>query len=54
MNEFEFTLKFSLPDSTQNSQEHIEALGEAGCDDAIIGIGQKGRVALQKCLRRNR
>jgi hypothetical protein len=47
MKEFEFTLKFALPDSTQDSQEYIEALGEAGCDDAIIGIGVKGRVALQ-------
>lgn len=47
MKEFEFTLKFSLPDSTLDPQEYIEALGEAGCDDAIIGIGQKGRIALQ-------
>ena len=47
MKEFEFTLKFSLPDSTQDPQEYIEALGEADCDDAIIGIGQKGRIALQ-------
>lgn len=45
--EFEFTLKFSLPGATQDPQEHIDALGEGGCDDAIIGIGQKGRVALQ-------
>lgn len=47
MKEFEFTLKFSLPDSAQDPQEYIESLGEAGCDDAIIGIGYKGRVALQ-------
>ncbi|XOV79603.1 MAG: DNA-binding protein [Aestuariibacter sp.] len=47
MKEYEFTLKFSLPESTQDPQEYIEALGGAGCDDAIIGIGQKGRVALQ-------
>lgn len=47
MKEFEFTLKFSLPDPTQHPQDHIEVLGEAGCDDAIIGIAQKGRVALQ-------
>ncbi|MFU8784530.1 DNA-binding protein [Aliidiomarina sp.] len=47
MKEFEFTLKFSLPDSTQDPQDYIDALGESGCDDAIIGIAQKGRVALQ-------
>ena len=47
MNEFEFTLKFSLPDPTQDNHEYVKSLGEAGCDDAIIGIGQKGRVALQ-------
>lgn len=47
MKEFEFTLKFSLQDSTQDPQDYLEALGEAGCDDAIIGVAQKGRVALQ-------
>lgn len=47
MKEFEFTLKFSLPDSTQDPQDYIDALSESGCDDAIIGIGHKGRVALQ-------
>ena len=47
MNEFEFTLKFSLPDPTQDNNEYVELLGEAGGDDAIIGIGQQGCVALQ-------
>ena len=47
MNEFEFTLKFSLPTQTQDPQDFIEVLGESGCDDAIIGIAQKGRIALQ-------
>lgn len=47
MKEFEFTLKFSLPVPTQDPQDYIDALGEAGCDDAIIGIAQKGRIALQ-------
>jgi hypothetical protein len=47
MKEFEFTLKFSLQNSTQDPQDYIEALGEAGCDDAIIGLAQKGRIALQ-------
>lgn len=47
MKAFEFTVKFALPNSTQDPQEYIEALAEAGCDDAMIGIGEKGRVALQ-------
>jgi hypothetical protein len=46
MREFEFTLKFSLPDPRADSAEYIESLGSAGCDDALIGIGQHGRVAL--------
>jgi hypothetical protein len=46
MKEFEFTLKFSLPDPAENSSEYVEKLGSNGCDDALIGIGQNGRVAL--------
>lgn len=47
MKEFEFTLKFSLPDAFEEPQGYIAVLCEAGCDDAIIGIGHKGRVMLQ-------
>lgn len=25
----------------------VERLGEAGCDDALVGIGQPGRLALE-------
>jgi hypothetical protein len=46
MIEYEFTLKFSLPDAGANRNRHIDALAEAGCDDALVGIGQAGRVAL--------
>lgn len=46
-NEYDFTLKFSLPASDTDAEIYVEALGEAGCDDAIIGIGQKGKIALQ-------
>ncbi len=45
--EYEFTLKFSLPDSDVDPETYVSQLGEAGCDDAIIGIGQKGKIALQ-------
>ena len=45
MQEFEFTLKFAFSDVNTNAEDFIEALGEAGCSDAIIGMGQKGRIA---------
>lgn len=47
MKEFEFTLKYSLPDTKFLPDIYIAQLGEAGCDDALIGIGQAGRIALQ-------
>ncbi|MDX1573161.1 MAG: DNA-binding protein [Methylophaga sp.] len=45
--EFEFTLKFSMPDTFADPESFADQLRKAGCDDAIIGIGQKGRIALQ-------
>lgn len=45
--EFEFTLKFAFPNATAEPKHFVERLGKAGCDDAIIGVGQKGRIALQ-------
>lgn len=44
---FEFTLKFSLPETAAAPEEYIESLAEAGCDDALIGIGLPGRIALE-------
>jgi len=46
MIDYEFTLKFSLPDAADDPDRHIEALAAAGCEDALIGIGQRGRIAL--------
>ena len=43
---YEFRLKFSLPASESDMDDLVERLGEAGCDDALIGIGQPGRIAL--------
>jgi len=45
MKEYEFTLKFSLGDESNDPESYIERLAEAGCDDALIGIGQQGRIA---------
>jgi predicted DNA-binding transcriptional regulator AlpA len=46
MKEYKFILKFSLPDNEADPEIFIEKLGEAGCDDALIGIGLSGRIAL--------
>jgi len=44
--EYDFTLKFKLPDLNADRDALVEQLGEAGCDDAIIGSGMPGRIAL--------
>ncbi len=46
MSEFDFLLKFDLADTNPDPDKFVDALYEAGCDDATIGIGQNGRVAL--------
>lgn len=47
MKEFEFTLKFALPDVATDTEALVDRLFAAGCDDALIGTGLPGRVALQ-------
>lgn len=46
MHEYDFTLKFKFSNGTNNSDFYIEQLGNNGCDDALIGIGQNGKIAL--------
>ncbi len=46
MTEFDFLLKFDLPDPETDPNKFVEALYDSGCDDATIGIGQHGRIAL--------
>ena len=46
MREYEFTLKFNLPNSQVDPNEYVEKLYENGCDDALIGVGSKGYIAL--------
>lgn len=46
MKSHEFTLKFRLATAEAKPEEYVERLGEQGCDDALIGVGQNGRVAL--------
>lgn len=45
--EYTFTLKYQLADDDRDMEALVERLGEAGCDDALVGIGQPGRLALE-------
>jgi hypothetical protein len=47
MNKYEFILTFSLPDVQEDPERYLDALYEAGCDDALIGTGQPGSIALE-------
>jgi hypothetical protein len=46
MKDYEFILKYALPDHASDPEQYLDALYEAGCDDALIGIGLHGRLAL--------
>lgn len=46
MTDYEFTLKFCIPDQGADPDRLIAALAAAGCDDALVGLGQSGRIAL--------
>ena len=46
MKDYDFILKFDLPDHDADPEQFVEALYESGCDDASVGIGQQGRIAL--------
>lgn len=45
--EYLFTLKYQLADDDRDPGALVERLGQAGCDDALVGIGQPGRLALE-------
>lgn len=45
--EYEFVLKYGLPDENADSSQYLDALFETGCDDATIGVGKKGAIALE-------
>lgn len=47
MAEYEFTFKFALEDPKADPADFIERLAEAGCDDALVGVGKPGRIALE-------
>jgi predicted DNA-binding transcriptional regulator AlpA len=43
--EYEFTLKYQLIED-ENVDAMLQRLAETGCDDAVVGVGQSGRLAL--------
>lgn len=49
MNEYEFVLRFQLPESEAQAEQYLDALYEAGCDDATIGVGLPGYIGLDFC-----
>ncbi len=46
MTEYEFVLRFQLPADTDLPEEFLDALYEAGCDDAVVGVGLPGYISL--------
>lgn len=45
--EYEFTLKYQLDATDCHPDDLVERLGAAGCDDALIGIGQPGQLGFK-------
>ena len=46
MGQYDFTLKFALGRHIDDPESFVERLLAEGCDDALIGVGQRGRIAL--------
>ena len=44
-NESDFALIFKLLEN-ENSEDYLDSLYEAGCDDAVIGMGQIGYISV--------
>lgn len=47
MQEYCFTLTFQLPSAAHDVDQLIEQLAAAGCDDALVGSGVAGKLALE-------
>lgn len=46
MTHYDFTLKFALGGQDKDPESALGALLRAGCDDALVGIGKPGQIAL--------
>lgn len=47
MTEYEFTLTFTLPNAQNDPVQYLDALFDAGCDDAIVGTGISDTISLE-------
>lgn len=47
MAEYIFTLTYALGSQAADTDALVERLGAAGCDDAVVGVGRRGRLALE-------
>lgn len=46
MKQYDFTLKYRLGNTDEAAEKHLEALAQSGCEDAVVGVGQNGRISL--------
>ncbi|WP_256352810.1 hypothetical protein [Pseudomonas sp. PDM31] len=42
-----FTLKYQLPSDDNDMDAIMDRLAVEGCDDALVGVGQPSRLALE-------
>ena len=45
-NTYDFTLTFALSEDSSNPENYLDALFEAGCNDALVETGIPGSIAL--------
>lgn len=46
MDEYDFQLHYQLPDNEPDAEVWLDALFEAGCDDALVGVAVPGQISL--------
>ncbi|MCY1258988.1 hypothetical protein D9M68_39260 [compost metagenome] len=44
---FTFTLNYQLTSDESDIDALVERLAEEGCDDALVGVGQPGHLAVE-------
>lgn len=47
INQYDFTLTLAVPTQGASTEALAERLYSEGCDDALIGIGQHGRIGIE-------
>jgi hypothetical protein len=46
MGQYNFTLRFALGKHDADPNQFVDRLFEEGCDDALVGLGRRGHIAL--------